>query len=284
MRNTLILSLILLPIILLAQPEQGTTLDEYKYLSKGYAYQKEMGLGGEKNGYDVKPLLSASNGIQFFGLMKGNGDFRGIIVVINPDSKKPIYLGLPTNDASPKVKKIAEEDAKEKLNLNAKEKYDKALLELAMQQLSGGETVVTYIGETEKNLKGNPVPPKNEMVDEYNTVIPLTIDNEKMTERSGTTAMSTEINHQVKVNHNFSERTFVNPPVVRGQNPTTGTVVIKMCIDQNGNVKTAKFTQRGSTTFNKRMRNMALEAAKKVKFSAGLDAEQCGMITFIFGS
>ena len=280
MKNIIILTLILFPIVLLSQSGQGTTLDEYKYLSKGFAYQKEMGLGGEKNGYNVKPLLTTSNGVQFFGLTMTNGKFKGMVVVINQDTKNPIYLGLPSNDASVEIKKIAEEDTKEKLNLNAKEKYDKALLELAMQQLSGGEAVASYIGETEKNLKGNSVPPQNQMVKEYGTVIPLQID--KMTKRSGTTNISTEINNNVEVNHNFSERTFVNPPVVRGQNPTTGIVVIKMCIDENGEVKTAKFTQRGSTTFNKRMRTIALEAARKVKFSTGLDVEQCGMITFVF--
>ena len=69
---------------------------------------------------------------------------------------------------------------------------------------------------------------------------------------------------------------------VKGQNPKPGTVVIKMCVDIAGNIKSAKFTQRGSTTFDKTLRNMALSAAKKVKFSEGLDPEQCGLITFKF--
>ena len=55
-----------------------------------------------------------------------------------------------------------------------------------------------------------------------------------------------------------------------------------MCLDLDGNVKTAKFTQRGSTTFDKRLRNMAIEAAKQTKFSKGIDPEECGSITFKF--
>ena len=46
MRYLLNFAFLIFPVILLAQSE--TTIEEYKYLTKGYAYQKEMGLDGIK--------------------------------------------------------------------------------------------------------------------------------------------------------------------------------------------------------------------------------------------
>ncbi len=273
--------LLFFPIMLLAQSE--TTLDEYKYLTKGYAYQKEMGLDGGKAGYDIQPLFTASNGIEFRSLLKDKSVIKGVLVILNGKSQSPTYLGIPTNGSSRELKGLAESDARENLNLNEKEKYDSAILEFAMFQLDGS-VATNYIGETEKNLKGNSAPPKEQMVEEYSTVVPLRVaKTEQMTERSGVVeSKGTPINNNVITESNFKERTLVQPPVVRGQNPKKGTVVIKMCIDLEGNVKTAKFTQRGSTTFNKTLRNMAIEAAQKTKFSKGLDPEECGTITFKF--
>ncbi len=273
--------LLLFPIMLLAQSE--TTLDEYKYLTKGYAYQKEMGLDGAKEGYAINPLFTASNGVEFRSLIKSQSEVKGVLVILNSTAKKPIYLGIPTNSSSKELKGLAESDAREQLNLNDKDMYDQAILELAMYQLDGG-VATNYIGETEKNLKGNSIPPKDEIVEEYSTVVPLRVTkNEQMTERSGSTkVVDSPINNNVLAENNFSGRTLVKPPVVKGQNPKSGTVVIKMCIDIEGNVKTAKFTQRGSTTFNKTLRNMAIAASKETKFSKGLDPEECGTITFKF--
>lgn len=284
MKNFFNFVFIIFPVLLLAQSE--TTMDEYKYLTKGYAYQKEMGLDGTKEGYAVKKIFTASNGVEFRSLIRGNSEVKGVLVILNVNTKSPVYLGLPTNNSSNELKGLAASDARRTLSLIDKEKYDHAILEFAMFQLDGG-IATNYIGETEKNLKGNSVPsttPKEEVVEEYSNIVPLKVGKkEQMTERSGTVATNEKpINNNVLTKNNFKGRTLVQPPVVRGQNPKSGTVVIKMCIDLDGNVKTAKFTQRGSTTFDKRLRNMAIEAAKQAKFSKGLDTEECGTITFKF--
>jgi hypothetical protein len=273
--------LLFFPIMLLAQSE--TTLDEYKYLTRGYAYQKEMGLDGGKKGYAIKLLFTASNGIEFRSLIKDQAELKGVLVVLNGSAKSLIYLGLPTNGSSQELKGLAESDARKNLNLNNKEKFDNAILEFAMFQLDGG-VATNYIGETEKKLKGNSPPSQAEMVAEYSTIVPLrVVKTAQMTERSGAVkGKGLPVNNKVLTESNFTERTLVQPPVVRGQNPKSGTVVIKMCIDGEGDVKTAKFTQRGSTTFNKTLRDMAVEAARKAKFSKGLDPEECGTITFKF--
>ncbi|MFK7770688.1 MAG: energy transducer TonB [Saprospiraceae bacterium] len=284
MKNFINFVLLFFPIMLLAQSE--TTMDEYKYLTKGYAYQKEMGLDGTKEGYAVKKIFTASNGVEFRSLIRGNAEVKGVLVILNMNATSPVYLGLPTNNSSNELKRMAENDARRNLSLDDKEKYDHAILEFAMFQLDGG-IATNYIGETEKNLKGNSTPssiPNEKVVEEYSTIVPLSVGKkEQMTERSGAVVTDEKpINNNVLTKNNFKGRSLVQPPVVKGQNPKSGTVVIKMCIDIDGNVKTAKFTQRGSTTFDKRLRSMAVEAAKQAKFSKGLDPEECGSITFKF--
>ena len=230
MRNIIVLTFILFPILLLAQ--EGTTMDEYKYLTKGFAYQKEMGLDGSKAGYAVKPLFSASNGVGFQGLFSDeNQKLKGVIVVMNQKDKS-VYLGLPTNDSDAELKEMADEDVREKLNLKSKEKYDKALLEFAMFQLSGERVAVANTNTDRKTIKVTP--PANQAVpEEYDVVQPLkTQESEKsetLTERSGMTAkssvmpiqekkdvpvVSNEINNKVDAEHNFVGRTFAKAPVV----------------------------------------------------------------------
>ena len=66
----------------------------------------------------------------------------------------------------------------------------------------------------------------------------------------------------------------------------TGTVVVRVCIDKNGNVVEAKFSQKGektsSTVTSGRLVNLAVESAKKWKFSPGEVDKQCGWIIFNF--
>jgi TonB family protein len=63
-----------------------------------------------------------------------------------------------------------------------------------------------------------------------------------------------------------------------------GTVIIKVKVDQNGNVTDAEWEPRGSTTTNKQLINAAVEAAKKAKFNrdAKADLIQVGTITYRF--
>ena len=61
-----------------------------------------------------------------------------------------------------------------------------------------------------------------------------------------------------------------------------GKVVIEVCVDSGGNVISADYTQRGSTTSDSELRNKALSAARAYKFAASGSAKECGTITFNF--
>ncbi len=66
----------------------------------------------------------------------------------------------------------------------------------------------------------------------------------------------------------------------------TGTVVVRVCIDKNGNVTEAKFSQKAekasSTVTSGRLVNLAVESARKWRFSPGEVDKQCGWIIFNF--
>ena len=75
--------------------------------------------------------------------------------------------------------------------------------------------------------------------------------------------------------------------VVKSHTPTdnsqeTGTVVVEVCVNENGSVVSAKVTQKGTTSSSSKLRNLALKSAKKWRFKEGIVDKQCGTITYNF--
>lgn len=62
----------------------------------------------------------------------------------------------------------------------------------------------------------------------------------------------------------------------------SGKVVIEVCVNSNGSVVSADYTQRGSTTSDSELKNKALQAARGYRFAASSADQQCGTITFNF--
>jgi colicin import membrane protein len=71
-------------------------------------------------------------------------------------------------------------------------------------------------------------------------------------------------------------------PSIKDNSQEQGTVFLAVCVDSNGNVVSAEYTQKGSTTSNSRLKQLAIRNAKAWKFSkAGID-KQCGTIRYDF--
>jgi outer membrane biosynthesis protein TonB len=62
----------------------------------------------------------------------------------------------------------------------------------------------------------------------------------------------------------------------------SGRVVIEVCVDGEGNVVSATYTQRGSTTSDSELRGKAIAAAKQYRFGTSTASQECGTITFNF--
>ncbi len=65
-------------------------------------------------------------------------------------------------------------------------------------------------------------------------------------------------------------------------NNKSGTVVVKICVDADGRVTDADYTQSQSTTTDKCLRDVAIRNAKRWKFSTGNVDKQCGTIAYNF--
>lgn len=77
-------------------------------------------------------------------------------------------------------------------------------------------------------------------------------------------------------------RTVIRYPTLMDDSQRKGVVVIKICVDSRGFVRTARFTQKGSTTTDLYLVELALGAARNYLFSASAAERQCGTIAFDF--
>lgn len=84
--------------------------------------------------------------------------------------------------------------------------------------------------------------------------------------------------------YNLAGRTW-KPYMIKDDSQKTGKVVVMIKVDRSGNVIYAKYQQKGSTTTDPYLIQLAEEGAMKTKFSANSTAveEQVGTITYKFG-
>lgn len=80
----------------------------------------------------------------------------------------------------------------------------------------------------------------------------------------------------------LSGRKVLRKPTISDSSQKTGDVVVRVCVDSNGKVTSAKYTQSGSTTTDSRLVTKAIAGAKKYTFSKGDIEKQCGTIKIKF--
>lgn len=85
-----------------------------------------------------------------------------------------------------------------------------------------------------------------------------------------------------KVGGGLDGRGVVYEPNIQENSQRTGRVVVNVCVDKSGKVISAKYTQRGSTTTDASLRQIAEESAARFKFTASSIDQQCGTITIDF--
>ena len=84
------------------------------------------------------------------------------------------------------------------------------------------------------------------------------------------------------VSGDVRSRDIVVSPNVQITSNKRGTVAVKICVDMDGYVTSAKFTQRGSTTFDKELKKLSVDSASKYRFEKSDRREECGIIKFEF--
>ncbi|MCB0655437.1 MAG: cell envelope integrity protein TolA [Saprospiraceae bacterium] len=80
----------------------------------------------------------------------------------------------------------------------------------------------------------------------------------------------------------LGDRGVLFEPVINDNSQKTGRVVVKVCVDTEGHVVSADYTQKGSTTTDATLRDLAIRSAKKFRFTKSSIDKQCGTITIDF--
>ncbi len=85
-----------------------------------------------------------------------------------------------------------------------------------------------------------------------------------------------------RVGGGLGNRGLLHEPQIQDRSQKTGRVVISVCVDKSGKVIKAEYTQKGSTTTDSELKEIARNAARQFKFTASEIEEQCGTITVDF--
>jgi len=85
-----------------------------------------------------------------------------------------------------------------------------------------------------------------------------------------------------KIGGGLAGRGVLFSPSISDNSQKTGRVALNVCVDASGKVIQADFTQRGSTTSDSYLINLARQNALKYKFSSGEIDKQCGTLTIDF--
>ena len=85
-----------------------------------------------------------------------------------------------------------------------------------------------------------------------------------------------------RVGGGLGNRGVLHEPQINDHSQKTGRVVMSICVDKNGKVIKADYTQKGSTTTDSDLKDIARKAALQFKFTLSEIEEQCGTITVDF--
>ncbi|MEL6924231.1 MAG: hypothetical protein AAFO94_09300 [Bacteroidota bacterium] len=262
--------------------QKGTTLEEFRYLSKGIAYQIEMGLDKKKDGYVVRQLFQTSNSVAFMGLYaEKDEELRGMTAVLNPSSSKPEFLGIPNTAAKEVVLNMYYEQ-KYALSTPMQRQLDAAQREWQFAELgapSKTPTAALAMTETPRKMatdeqftaKGS----TEEIPAEYN--IPA-VEIDKAIPLAPQKMRPAE----VSLSGDLSTRSLVTAPVVVDQPYASARLAVKVCAGPDGQVHYARYTMRGSTSMDPDLKVIAVKSAKAARFANSDSREECGIMTFEF--
>jgi hypothetical protein len=85
-----------------------------------------------------------------------------------------------------------------------------------------------------------------------------------------------------KIEGGLRSRGVLFEPNIEDQSQRTGVVVMEVCVNRQGRVVEAKWTQRGSTTTDNQLISIAKDAALQYRFEPSDLEKQCGSISIQF--
>lgn len=289
MKYFLTITLTLFAFILVAQ--SGTTLDEYRYLSKGYAYQLKMGLDPTKKGYDIRQNYTAKNEVNIMGLYQvSDQKLKGLLLEVVDEKRKTHYWVVPNPQSDPKVLQLYERDSQQhshkKVHAKMLQAKDEYLFMLAANRLQTNQSplVSADTQTTNSQLTVSPTPRPPTTYDDFPAA-----KKEEFTAKGGTSLRTQEnasaLNGSTvtgQLNARLKVRNILVKPYTQNTTLAKGKIMIKFCANPEGVVTYAKFTQRGSTTLDSQLKALALAAVRKMRLAPSSSEEDCGTVSFNF--
>ncbi len=270
--------------------QEGTTMEEYRYLSKGYLNQKELGLDIHKNGYSVKTIYTTSNNAELIGLYKDDEkDSKALLVKIANGGQAPVYICIPNNHSDEKVWSLYNLDAQRLENVETRKLYDSAMQEFLYNSLNNSyemqkttDPVVVLSNVNSTPVDSAELPVEEVMVSKGGTEM-IILGEEPVPEKAAEQpAPKTITLAKATVSGDVRSRDVLFAPNVQIDSGKTGIVAVKICVDMDGYVTLAKFTERGSTTFDTELKKLSVDTASKYRFNKSDRREECGIIKFQF--
>lgn len=83
-------------------------------------------------------------------------------------------------------------------------------------------------------------------------------------------------------NQGLSGRGVQYPAPLQDSSSKTGIVVVQLCVNRKGEVISAAYTLKGSTTSDEHLIQLAVDNARQWRFAKSREKKQCGTITYNF--
>lgn len=183
------------------------------------------------------------------------------------------------DDAKSKAKDIA--DAKKKADADAKAKAD-------AQAKAEADKKAAELAKAEREAKAKAEAAANQKK-KYSDLLGKGKGNNNNSGNQGTSAGDPDgkalegiSKGTGRVGGGLSGRGIESAPSFTDNSQKTGKVSLVICVDSNGKVSKADFTQKGSTTSDSYLIDLARKTALKYKFSKSDIDSQCGTVTIDF--
>lgn len=288
--------------------QEGTSLEEYRYMSKGYLYQKELGLDIHKSGYQIKNLFTTTKGAQLIGLYKeGLSEIKALLIVIEDPTQAPIYICVPRSNSEDRVMSLYNLDVQRLVNVESRKLYDNAMQEFLFSSLSSSfgvnkstvesrpkdaeitkptddsETPSSQVAYNDEHHEDELVSKGGTEPEEMENDEPLDATSHETDNTPAENAGESVFKKAVtSIGGDLRSRNIMIAPNVEVDAEKEGTIVVKVCVDMDGYVMSSRLNQRGTTTTDKDLKEVAIDAALRYRFNKSERKEECGNITFEF--
>lgn len=195
--------------------------------------------------------------------------------VATSDEKESINLNKDKEDKSKSDEKKKADDKKK-----ADEKAKKAAEEAKQKEIEAAKKAA----EEEKRRKEKELADKKKSLSDFlgggnGDDSDTNGAEDGAPDKTNTEGLSTGIGD---IGGGLSGRDVVSRPNITDNSQATGKVVVKVCVNNEGKVISAKFTQKGTTATDLGLIKTAEQGVKKYVFSPGELDKQCGTITVNF--